>query len=111
MGPSRNLPLLLGFLLGGSAGQTGAVHDVGVQHLQQQVIQRHHIFHFHAVEVVHAFVAEMADVGEQHEQVSEAGVLLAEGEAGFGDGPHKSICYTIQQTQQPGTTLQLLAAL
>ncbi len=36
--------------------QTGAVHDVSVQHLQKQVIQRNHLLHLHAVEVVHAFV-------------------------------------------------------
>ncbi len=55
--PSMGLPLVPGFLLGGAARETGAVHDVGIQHLQQQVIQRHHVLHFHAVEVVHAFVA------------------------------------------------------
>lgn len=53
----------------------------------------------------------MADVWEQHEQVGEAGVLLAEGEASFGDGPHQSVRYSVQKTQQPGATLQLLAAL
>lgn len=41
--------------------QTGAVHDVSVQHLQEQVIQRNHLLHLHAVQVVHAFVT--ADSG------------------------------------------------
>lgn len=57
MRPIRSLPLVGGLLLGGLARQTGAVHNVGVQHLQQQVIQRHHVLQLHAVEVVHAFVA------------------------------------------------------
>lgn len=52
----------------------------------------------------------MADVWEQHEQVSEAGVLLAEGEAGFADGPHQRVRHGVQETQQPVATLQLLAA-
>lgn len=55
--PSGSLPPVPGLLLGRVARQTGAVHDVGIQHLQQQVVQRHHVLHFHAVEVVHAFVA------------------------------------------------------
>lgn len=32
------------------------MHDVSVQHLQQQVVQRHDVLHLHAVQVVHAFV-------------------------------------------------------
>lgn len=52
----------------------------------------------------------MADVWEQHEQVSEAGVLLAEGEASFADGPHQSVCHGVQETQQSVATLQLLAS-
>lgn len=43
--------------------------------------------------------------------MGKAGVLLAEGEAGFGDGPHQSISYSIQKTQQLGATLRLRAAL
>lgn len=54
---------------------------------------------------------DMSDVWEQHKKMGEAGVLLAEGEATFGDGPHQSIGYCIQETQQLGTTLRLLAAL
>ncbi len=57
------------------------------------------------------FLPDMTDVWEQHEQVGEAGVLLAEGEAGFGDGPHQSVRYSVQKTQQLGAALQLLAAL
>lgn len=53
----------------------------------------------------------MADVREQHEKMGEAGVLLAEGKAAFGNGPHQSVRYGVQQTQQLGATLQLLAAL
>ena len=53
----------------------------------------------------------MADVREQHEQVGEAGVLLAESEAGFGDGPHQRVRDGVQKMQQLGATLQLLAAL
>lgn len=57
LGPTgRHLRLIRGLLLTGSARETGAVHDVSVQHLQQQVVQRHHVFHLHAVKVVHAFV-------------------------------------------------------
>lgn len=57
-GPSRDLPQVGALRRGGRlARQAGAVHDVGVQHLQQQVVQRHHVLHLHAVEVVHAFVA------------------------------------------------------
>lgn len=47
-------------LRGRLARQAGAVHDVSVQHLQQQVVQRHHVLHLHAVQVVHAFVATNA---------------------------------------------------
>lgn len=53
---SRAGGLSRGILLLGSVRQPRAVHDVGVQHLQQQVVQRHNVLHFHAVEVVHAFV-------------------------------------------------------
>lgn len=53
---------------------------------------------------------EMPDVREQHEQVGEPRVLLAEGEAGFGDGPHQSVRHRVQKMQQLGATLQLLAA-
>lgn len=107
---------------------------MGIQHLQQQVIQRYHVLPLHAVEVVHAFVAaqgeeefgqeeegilgkapevlpQMADVREQHEQVGEAGVLLPEREAGLGDGPHQSIRHGVQELQQLVAALQLLAAL
>ena len=45
------------------------MHDVGVQHLQQQVVQRHHVLHLHAVEVVHALVA-----AEEREEGDEASV-------------------------------------
>lgn len=60
--PSRNLPLVHRLLLGRLAWQTGAVHDVGIQHLQQEVIQRHHVLHFHAVEMVHALVTAYWEV-------------------------------------------------
>lgn len=33
------------------------VEAVSVQHLQQQVVQRHFVLALHAVEVLHAFVA------------------------------------------------------
>lgn len=56
-------------------------------------------------------IPDMANVGEQHEQVGEAGVLLAEGEASLGDGPHQRVRYSIQQIQQLGATLQLITAL
>lgn len=42
-------------------GQTWAVHDMGIEHLQEQVIQRHNLLHFHAVQVVHTFVAAGSD--------------------------------------------------
>lgn len=48
---------------------------------------------------------DMSDVRQQHEQVSEAGVLLTERQAALGDGPHQSVGHGVQETQQPGTTL------
>lgn len=68
---SRNPRLVPGLLLQRLARQTGAVHDVGIQHLQQQVIQRHHVLHFHAVEVVHAFVT--ARLERKMKRVMKAG--------------------------------------
>lgn len=72
MGGSSAVPLRLsgGVWLGGAAGQAGAVHDVGVQHLQQQVVQRDHVLHLHAVQVVHAFVAAQSrDSGDIRSEV------------------------------------------
>lgn len=58
-------------LLRGPAREAGAVHDVGVQHLQQQVIQRHHVLHLHGVQVVHAFVAaQLFQKGRQEPSVT-----------------------------------------
>lgn len=53
----------------------------------------------------------MADVRQQHEQMSQAGVLFPEGEARLGDGPHQRVRHGVQKAQQLVATLQLLAAL
>ena len=60
-------------------GQPGAVHDVGIQHLQEQVIQGHHVLHLHAVEVVHAFVTAGTEISRnvesKRENVNTEGVV------------------------------------
>lgn len=60
---------------GGGSGGRGALglfpslghfawglEPVTVQHLQEQVVQRHFVLTFYAVKVLHAFVAHMSDV-------------------------------------------------
>lgn len=53
---------------------------MGIKHLQQQVVQRHFVLALYAVQVLHAFVAHVSDVGEQEEQLSlSSGLLLHRG--------------------------------
>ena len=56
-----------------------------------------------------SFLPDVADMGEQHEQVGQAGVLLPVGEARLADGPHQGVRNRVQQMQQPGATLQVPA--
>ncbi len=56
-------------------------------------------------------VPDVADVGEQHGEVSEAQSLLLGRQAQFGNGPDQSINHRVQQTQQLVPALQLLGCL
>lgn len=56
-------------------------------------------------------VPDVADVGEQHGEVSEAQGLLLGRQAQFGNGPDQSVDHRVQQTQQLVPALQLLGRL
>lgn len=54
---------------------------------------------------------DVADVGEQHGEVSQAQSLLLSRQAQFGYGPDQSIDHRVEQTQQLVPALQLLGRL
>lgn len=56
-------------------------------------------------------VPDVADVGEQHGEVSKALSLLLGRQAHLGDGPDQSIDHGVEQTQQLVPALQLLGRL
>ena len=56
-------------------------------------------------------VPDVADVGKQHGEVSQAQSLLLGRQAQLGNGPDQSIDHRVQQTQQLGPALQLLGGL
>lgn len=73
---------------------------VRVQHLQQQVIHRDHIFALHAQQMLHALITCMSDMGEQHQQIGQASCLLLGGDSALCNNPHQSICDHIEQVVQ-----------
>lgn len=58
-----------------------------------------------------ALLPDVADVGQQHGEVSQAQRLLLSAEAQPGDGPDQRVHHRVQQAQQPGPALQLLRRL
>lgn len=56
-------------------------------------------------------VPDVADVGKQHGEVSQAQSLLLGRQAQFGNGPDQSIDHRVEQTQQLVPALQLLGRL
>lgn len=54
---------------------------------------------------------DVADVGQQQGEVSQAQSLLLRGQAQFGDGPNQGVDHRVKQPQQLVPALQLLGRL
>lgn len=77
--------LALVHLLHGRAPSAGrGVQAVGVQHLQQQVVERHHVLALHAVQMLHAFVTAGRGGGHK-EDGFRASPVQARGTASEGE--------------------------
>lgn len=74
------------------------VQAVGIQHLQQQVVEGHHVLALHAVEMLHAFVTHVPDVRKDEEELGQAPVLLLQSQARFGHQMDQGVCHLVQDT-------------
>lgn len=89
---------LRGLLHGHTSTVGWSMQTVGIQHLQQQVIQGHHILALHVVQMLHAFVTHVADVGEDEEELGHASMLLLQSQTCLGHQVYQGVYNLVQDT-------------